>query len=161
MITARLRFDVRRARLFRGPLRVVWVALLLLGLAYTHGTGTESAAHHLAKDSFTTFSAPLSGQADDTGSPGAATAPRERAPETARHGDGTAHESPGAGSAHPVERCMPSQPQLTSTAPTPCSDGPGPSPDGRGAPQARPTAIEATTPSVPPPGGGAPTILRM
>jgi hypothetical protein len=48
MVTAWMPFGVRRARFRTGPLRVLGLAALLLGLLYAHGLSPETTTGHLA-----------------------------------------------------------------------------------------------------------------
>ncbi|MDI9883703.1 hypothetical protein QMZ92_04635 [Streptomyces sp. HNM0645] len=106
MITARSPIGVPRAGNSRGPLHMLWLALLIVGLVYAHGVSTESAAHHLSNG--TSFSVSMShlaldGPAAPLGEPSPAAGGEER------------DSAP-----HPAEDCMPVQPQQGAPLHTPC-----------------------------------------
>ncbi|MER6911318.1 hypothetical protein ABT354_06570 [Streptomyces sp. NPDC000594] len=134
MITARSPFGVPRPRAFRGPLHIVWLALLVLGLAFAHGVNSESAAHHLASAVPSSSAVPHSAApATGTGTAGlpgpevphAATASHD---PTAPHQDTAPYDAHALmaahsdGSVHPAERCMPGQPQLSGGTGTPAPE---------------------------------------
>ncbi|QKM71188.1 hypothetical protein STSU_032825 [Streptomyces tsukubensis NRRL18488] len=115
----------------------MWLALLVLGLVFTHGVNRESPFAHIAGAAAT---------ADTPGHfPPAATveraataaplAPRPAAVPFGAHAGLSAHSD---GSAHPAERCMPGQPQLNSG-----TAGPGSGPPPPGAVTARTTRAVA------------------
>ncbi|GLF95870.1 hypothetical protein [Streptomyces yaizuensis] len=144
MITARSPFGVPRTRVFRGPLHIVWLAVLALGLVFAHGLNRESPVHHFTTASFsamnsghvvggsagrpgstgsagTTASTGIADHIDHAGHAGRTAADpggHVHAPApSAAHGDPSAHAllaTHSDGSVHPVEQCMPGQPQLNS-----------------------------------------------
>ncbi|TLQ42194.1 hypothetical protein [Streptomyces marianii] len=117
MITARSPIGVPRAGNSRGPLHMLWLALLIVGLVYAHGVSTESAAHHLSNGaSFSASMSPLAfdGPAAPLGepSPTAGGEEHDSAPHPAEE-----HDS----APHPAEDCMPVQPQQGAPLHTPCA----------------------------------------
>lgn len=110
MVTAPPMFSVLRVRSHRaGPLRLLCLAVLLLGLVYTHGVSRESAAGHLSP-----VSATLSAEAfADDGEPGASVQPPAEGAARGEHGGG--HEGP-----HPAQDCVSSQPEHGAELPAPC-----------------------------------------
>ncbi|MDI3404165.1 DUF6153 family protein [Streptomyces cavernicola] len=100
MVTATRTSSPRRARTqVAGPLRLFWFAVLILGLLYTHGVSSETAAHHVAPGTSTTATASA---AQD----GHAVSPDE-------HDSGSAE--------HAAEECLSNQPQQGVDLPEPCS----------------------------------------
>ncbi|NBE50127.1 hypothetical protein [Streptomyces boluensis] len=100
MVTASRTFSPLRARMQQaGPVRVFWLATLILGLLYTHGVSAESAAHHAAPGLSTTAMA--------------STAPDDHTLAPAGHEDGSAE--------HAAEDCLSGQPQQGVDLPEPCS----------------------------------------
>ena len=149
MVTAGLRSDVRRPRAQAGPLWACGLALLLLGLLYTHGGGAGDTARH--------HGGPVAAQpATDRAGAAATTA---HAPPGDRDGHGA---QPGA--AHQALECLAGQPQEgfvphdPGAAPAPCpypdvptADGPVTTGTGKDAPRGR------ETPGAP----GTSTVLRI
>ncbi|GGZ14746.1 hypothetical protein GCM10010387_03670 [Streptomyces inusitatus] len=112
MITERPPFGALRAREYRGPLRILWLALLVISLMYAHGLYGENPAHHLSSTAFSTANSGHS-SAESHGGPGAGT------------GSSPGHAPHGSDLAHPDEQCMPGQPQLTVSQQVSGSDGLG------------------------------------
>ncbi|MGY5080926.1 hypothetical protein ACWIGX_28180 [Streptomyces nigrescens] len=110
MVTAQPMFSALRVRPHRaGPLRVLWLAALLLGLLYTHGVSTESAAGHTSPMSVSAAAPASSGDAGHG-------VPAQHAVEDAvpdeHDGD---HEAE-----HPAQDCLSSQPEHGADLPVPC-----------------------------------------
>lgn len=105
MVTARYRPVLLRTRTSTGPLRVLWLAALLLSLAYTHGASAESAETHA-----TAATAQVHSHAQVEQDPAS-----KAVDDSERHGD--------EGSSHPAEGCVagqpPQGPDLTATCPSP------------------------------------------
>ncbi|MER7043844.1 hypothetical protein ABT391_02875 [Streptomyces jumonjinensis] len=183
MITARSPLGVLRTRGFRRPLHIMWLTLLALGLMYAHGIGGENSAHHLSSAAFSSIDSGHSPTGSGRiGNPGDFSAGGFSAgdfsagdfsaggvdgfgPATAA--DPALRSAPGAheghhrgGSAHPVEQCMPQQPQLTVTQQVPGSDGLGQS-DARGRADQRPERSDARDATSAPACPRATGILRI
>lgn len=103
MVTARAASSARRSRRPAGPLRVLWLAALLLALLYTHAAGADSASVHV------------------TG--GAVTVPHEVSAEIAgtHHPDGAEPSGAGGdtGHSHPAETCASGHPEQGCDLPGP------------------------------------------
>ncbi|MBT2440534.1 hypothetical protein J7E93_10500 [Streptomyces sp. ISL-36] len=102
MVTARRASGSPRARINAGPLRLLWLAALLLGFLYTHAAGAESASAHI------------------TSVPAAQTAVASPEPDEHRH-DGVVGREGGhghGGHSHPAEVCD-TTPTQDSGLPTP------------------------------------------
>lgn len=110
MVTARSPIGVLRTRASRGPLHLLWLTLLLIGLVYTHGVSMESASHHLAN-----------GGSAFAATSGHVPAHPANSPLGTGHSlQGTDEEHEGEGSSHPAEECMPGQPQQGTALQAPC-----------------------------------------
>ncbi|WP_329021723.1 hypothetical protein [Streptomyces sp. NBC_00690] len=125
MITARPPIGVLRPANFRGPLHFLWLTLLVLGLLSTHGTNAEGVTHHPASTAFSTVnSVPLPVVIPTSNSSGGTTSHELTAdagpPTVGSHGARPSNEVHTGSSAHHVEQCMPTQPQLTPSSPMPC-----------------------------------------
>lgn len=110
MVTARSLIAVLRTRAFRGPLYVLWPALLVSGLVYAHGVSVESAAHHLPNSGSSSAATSRHGPADPAGASWGTTQFLDEADE--------AHD--GERASHPSQECMPVQPQQGAAPQTPC-----------------------------------------
>ncbi|QDY80503.1 hypothetical protein [Streptomyces qinzhouensis] len=147
MITERPAIGMPRPSELRGPRHLVWLALLLLGLVFTHGANREGPLPHFTA---ATAAAGIPGHAPPAAAePAPATATmtsRQAATPFGTHAGLFGHSD---GSAHPAERCMPGQPQLNSGTP-----GPGSGPPAPGAVidrATRPIAADAVGPHAPAP----------
>ncbi|MBT2492902.1 hypothetical protein J7E96_31210 [Streptomyces sp. ISL-96] len=134
MITARSPIGVLRARASRGPLHMLWLTLLMVGLVYAHGVSAESAAHHL----------PNSGPVSATTSGHAPADPANSSLGMAQPLEGADEEHDGEGSSHPAEECMPGQPQQSAPQQAPCSGVLGESPLGSQVPHRSVVAVGRT-----------------
>lgn len=108
MITARSPIGVLRARIFRGPLRMLWLTLLTIGLVYAHGASAESSPHHSTGAStpvLSTSHAPADSREISYGETQSSKA------------DELAEDS----STHPAEQCMPGQSQQGAAVQVLCS----------------------------------------
>ncbi|MFD9207405.1 hypothetical protein ACFVZM_14160 [Streptomyces sioyaensis] len=113
MVTARPIFSVLRSRSHRaGPLRLLWLAALLLALVYTHGVSTEGAAGHTSPVLVTSAAAQAVSDGDERGHSAHAEHPTE-AVALDEHDDG--HDA-----AHPATACVSSQPEHGADLPAPC-----------------------------------------
>ncbi|MDJ0465878.1 hypothetical protein [Streptomyces sp. H27-C3] len=107
MITARPVFSTTRTRHPAGPLRLLWLAALLLAFLYTHAAGADSATAHVTGGA---VEVPHLAPAD-TGE-----VPHHDGQRPERHdnaGDG------GGGHSHPAEACASGHPQQGSDLPGP------------------------------------------
>ncbi|MFI1865769.1 hypothetical protein [Streptomyces jumonjinensis] len=130
----------------------MWLTLLALGLMYAHGIGGENSAHHLSSAAFSSIDSGHSPTGSGRiGNPGDFSAggfsvdgfgPATAADPALRSAPGAHEGHHRGGSAHPVEQCMPQQPQLTVTQQVPGSDGLGQS-DARGRADQRPERSDA------------------
>ncbi|MFD5746991.1 hypothetical protein [Streptomyces sp. NPDC127033] len=110
MITTRPPFGIARARHAAGPLRMLWLAALLIGFVYTHGPDAGSVAGHVAPH-------------------GNALAAASDATVDVHGGDGTPTVSVSAsrdghgpdGPSHPATECVPGQPQSAQAQAAPCA----------------------------------------
>ncbi|MCP3820877.1 hypothetical protein NLX86_23110 [Streptomyces sp. A3M-1-3] len=150
MITARSPFGVLRARTSRGPLRMLWLTLLMVGLVYAHGVSAESAAHHLSSSA--SFSALTSGSMSAD--------PVDSSTETAQSPAGAGEEHDEEDPAQPAEECMPGQPQQGAALQVPCSGVLGDSALGGQVPHRSPVA-DGRTDGLPLAGARATGILRI
>ncbi|MFI5618677.1 hypothetical protein [Streptomyces sp. NPDC051567] len=150
MITARSPIGVLRTRIARGPLRMLWLTLLLTGLVYAHGVDTRTTSHHsgdaasVSAYASSHVSAPALGSASPSLSPTGTGASYAVADSSGTHSSG-AHSSGAHSAARPAEHCMPGQSEQGSTVQAP---GPGP--------LARPGSAScghAPAPSLPPAAG--------
>ncbi|MFI9027762.1 DUF6153 family protein [Streptomyces sp. NPDC053560] len=106
MVTALRSSALLRARpQMAGPLRVFWLAALLLGLLYTHGVSGESAAAHAAPGATASASS---------------TVPATQEPAASHHHDGDSHHHDGDGTGHTADHCASGQPPHGADLPTPC-----------------------------------------
>lgn len=97
----------------RRPLRVLWVAALLLGLVYAHGVSAEGVAGHLAFG------------AVDQGAPVSQADARTASVAAEEMSDGGVesrddHHNGNHDSSHPVHECLVGQPQYGSGWVAPC-----------------------------------------
>ncbi|UQA91067.1 hypothetical protein [Streptomyces halobius] len=116
MVTAWSPSSMLRARSSAGPLRLLWLAALLLGVLFTHGVSVESAEGHTTAG----ITAPVY----------AAAVNHEGQTGEAGHGDDVAYTSPalvaaddrhdGEGSSHPAEECLSGQPHQGPDLAAPC-----------------------------------------
>ncbi|EXU69192.1 hypothetical protein Z951_04975 [Streptomyces sp. PRh5] len=97
----------------RRPLRVLWVAALLLGLVYAHGVSAEGVAGHLA------FGAVNQGATVSQGDTGTASVAAEKVSGGGVEPRGDHHNGDHDPS-HPVHECLVSQPQYGSGWAAPC-----------------------------------------
>ncbi|WP_327251461.1 hypothetical protein [Streptomyces sp. NBC_01244] len=98
MITARSPIGVLRARVSTGPLRALWLTLLMLGLVYAHGVSAENSPHHSTGPSMALLNS--SHTPADTG---------EISQSVAFESTAVADEVATKTSEHPAEQCMPGQ----------------------------------------------------
>ncbi|MEU4681677.1 hypothetical protein [Streptomyces xinghaiensis] len=120
MITARPPFGTRRFRSWAEPLRVLWLAALVFGVVYAHAVSTEGVTGHLSVPAPAAAAMNPVGQVSGTG-PGAGNVPQVTegaAPE--RHGGGRRGHDPS----HPVQECVPGQPQQGPGAAVHCASSP-------------------------------------
>ncbi|MFH9612907.1 hypothetical protein ACH4MM_03905 [Streptomyces pratensis] len=111
MITARSPIGVLRTRASRGPLHILWLALLMVGLLYAHGGSSDSTVHHLSSSGLVAAVTSGHAAADNANlSPGMAEPFIE-----------AGAEHPGESSSHPGEECMPGQPQQGASLQVPCT----------------------------------------
>ncbi|WP_408909807.1 DUF6153 family protein [Streptomyces luteolus] len=140
MVTAtRTTTPLRARRQVAGPLRLFWFAALILGLLYTHGVSSETAAHHVAPSAPSASIAATTSAAQD-----------EPAAPPAGHDGGSTD--------HAAEECLSGQPQQGVDLPAPCStplDGVRPAPLD---PLANSRSADATGS---PAAGRDPAILRV
>lgn len=92
MVTARSSSRVSRARSSAGPLRMLWVAVMLFAFVYAHGVSPEAVSRHLAVSATVPDLAVGHGQAAESG-------------PVDHHGGGD-HSPP-----HAAGECVPGQPQ--------------------------------------------------
>ncbi len=90
-----------------GPLRLLWLAVLVLGVLVTHGASAESAQGHAGGGAIAPTHASAVMQEGHTSGAGGGSAAASASPDVAA-ADGQ-HE--GDGSSHPVEDCVSGQPQ--------------------------------------------------
>lgn len=108
MITAQSPIGVLRAQVSTGPLRTLWLTLLMMGLVYAHGVSTENSPH---------YSSGLPVAALNTSHAAADTdAILQGAVQSTAMGD----EATTDRSDHPAEQCMPGQSQQGAAAPITC-----------------------------------------
>ncbi|MGW7134148.1 hypothetical protein ACWGIA_38235 [Streptomyces bobili] len=105
MITARPAFSTTRTRHRAGPLRLLWLAALLLAFLYTHAAGADSASAHVTGG---TVTVPHLASADTKG------AQHDEAQQHDRRDDDGAD-----GHSHPAEACTAGQPQQSCDLPGP------------------------------------------
>lgn len=108
MVTAWSRSSLLRARASAGPLRLLWLAALLLAIAFTHGVSAESAQSHVTAGVTTPVHASAAGiheggtsgagQSDDV----AYTSLKVTAPNDCHDGDNPSHAA---------EECLSGKPQ--------------------------------------------------
>ncbi|MFE3323991.1 DUF6153 family protein [Streptomyces sp. NPDC059176] len=103
MVTAWTPSSKPRTGLAAGPLRVLWLAVLLFGLLYTHGVSAETAASHAT----TSAAMPAAHFV-----PGSDAAREDDQPTSPGH-DGGDQDS------HPAGECVSGQPQQGSGLPAP------------------------------------------
>lgn len=157
MITARPPIGVLRPATFRGPLHFLWLTLLVLGLLSTHGTNAEGVTHHPASTAFLTVNSgpppvaiPTSKSRDGRDGTASHELTAEAGPTTASsHGARPSHETYTGSSAHHVEQCMPTQPQLTPSSPMPCPAALAPSPHSDWSPPAPSLDGSSSTAAIP------------
>ncbi|GAA0942556.1 hypothetical protein GCM10009575_058950 [Streptomyces rhizosphaericus] len=106
MVTAWLRSGMLRPR-SAGPLRLLWLAVLVLGVLVTHGASAESAQGHAMVGTTAPAHASAVMQEGHTSGAGGGGAVASASPDAAA-ADGQ-HE--GDGSPHPAEGCVSGQPQ--------------------------------------------------
>ncbi|MET8681945.1 DUF6153 family protein [Streptomyces sp. NPDC004647] len=153
MVTAQPTFSALRARSRRaGPLHVLWLATLLLGLLYTHGMSAEGAAGHISAAAPAAVQT-VSDDGHEDGGHRETADPSVEGPAPGGHNGG--HDS----SAHPPQDCLSGQPEHGMELPAPC-----PAPlDAVQTLHAHPAAV--TSPidiaSAPPPLRGSSTVLRI
>ncbi|MBO8191855.1 hypothetical protein ITI46_09225 [Streptomyces oryzae] len=119
MVTARSALSMLRVRSHRaGPLRLLWLAVLLLGLLYTHGVSAESAAGHIDPVSVSPAAQMSSGEAEVHGASaeGVPGTSAEHAVEAA----GCDEHDGGHETAHPAQDCVSVQPEPAGELPSPC-----------------------------------------
>lgn len=97
----------------RRPLRVLWVAALLLGLVYAHGVSAEGVAGHLA------FGAVDQGATVSQGDTGTASVAAEKMSDGGVESQG-GHRNGNHDSSHPAHECLVGQPQYGSVWVAPC-----------------------------------------
>jgi hypothetical protein len=113
MVTARSLCGVLRPRSSAGSRHLLLVAMLLFGLVYAHGVSAEGVAGHLSPASTTAVAAADVQLAD--GEPGAVFhGPR------AKPGKATGHHDDEHDTSHPVQECVPGQPQQGPELEAPC-----------------------------------------
>ncbi|MFD7446707.1 hypothetical protein [Streptomyces sp. NPDC059909] len=100
MVTAWSSSRMSRARSSAGPLRMLWVAMLLFAFVYAHGVSAEAVTAHLAAGATVSTAASADGRAV------------EDMPVD--------HHGGGHGPSPQAEECMPGQPQES-----PALDAPG------------------------------------
>ncbi|MFF3554811.1 hypothetical protein ACFYXL_15580 [Streptomyces tsukubensis] len=137
MITERPAIGMPRSSELRGPWHLVWLALLVLGLVFTHGVNQESPFAHIA-GAAATAETPGHSPPAATAERAAAAAPLAPRPAVTPFGTHAGLSAHSDGSAHPAEQCMPGQPQLNSG-----TTGPGSGPPPPGAVAARTTRAVA------------------
>ncbi|MGW1279981.1 hypothetical protein ACWD4V_23920 [Streptomyces tsukubensis] len=115
----------------------MWLALLVLGLVFTHGVNQESPFAHIA-GAAATAETPGHSPPAATAERAAAAAPLAPRPAVTPFGTHAGLSAHSDGSAHPAEQCMPGQPQLNSG-----TTGPGSGPPPPGAVAARTTRAVA------------------
>lgn len=108
MITARSPIGVLRAQVSTGPLRALWLTLLMMGLVYAHGVSTENSPHHPSGLSVAVLN--TSHTSADTGAISQGTV------QSTAMADEVASDT----SEHPAEQCMPGQSQQGTAAPMAC-----------------------------------------
>lgn len=127
MVTARQTPRVLRTRsASAGPLRLLWLAALLLGLLYTHGLSGESVAAHAAANSVAHDAAPVNADASGL------TAEAPDAHSDDRHQPGSGHHGE---SDHAEQDCLTVKPQHNADLSAPCATPrpvipPAPTPTG-------------------------------
>lgn len=114
MVTAWPRSSMLRTRTSAGPLPLLWLAVLLLGIMFTHGMNAESAEGHVTVG----VAAPLSASAGthEGHTVGAGKDDAYASPEVETSED--RHD--GEGSAHPGQECVSGQPQQALDLAAPC-----------------------------------------
>lgn len=113
MITARSPIGVLRAQVSTGPLRALWLTLLMLGLVYAHGVSAENSPYHSTGLSMAVLNSSHPSADPDEISQGAV------------QSTAVADEVAAKTSEHPAEQCMPGQSQQGAAAQIACSDVPG------------------------------------
>lgn len=153
MITARSLIAVLRTRAFRGPLYVLWPALLVSGLVYAHGVSVESAAHHLPNSGSSSATTSRHGPADPAGASWGTTQFLDEVDEADEVHDGER-------ASHPSQECMPVQPQQGAALQAPCPGTLGEITLGSQAPRHSAAAVGLATGAFLP-GARATGILRI
>ncbi len=127
MTTARAASGAKRARRPAGALRLLWPAVLLFALLYTHAAGAESATAHVARGAVPVAHLDAAGGDRSTGGDRAVGDDRavtvDRADATDAAGPHGA-EAPrghgdGGGHGHPAEACVSGHPQQGGELPAP------------------------------------------
>ncbi|MFB7479630.1 hypothetical protein ACFUEM_08220 [Streptomyces anulatus] len=113
MIAVRSLITVLRTRASRGPLYMLWPALLVSGLVYAHGASVVSAAHHLPDNGFSSVATSRHGPVDPAGASRGITPFLDEADEADE-----AHD--GERASHSSQECMPVQPQQGAALQAPC-----------------------------------------
>lgn len=116
MVTAWSPSGLLRSRISAGPLGLLWLAALLLSIAFTHGVSAESAAGHMTAG--VTAPVHVSAGIHEGHASGAGTSDdiAYEAHEVAAAGD---HED-GDGSSHPAQECVSGQPPQSLDLAAPC-----------------------------------------
>ncbi|WP_431046041.1 DUF6153 family protein [Streptomyces sp. P1-3] len=154
MVTARPPSSLLRARrTSAGPVRVVWLAALLLGLLYTHGLSGESVAGHMAAGSSVTAASTHTARthAEVGGTAVAAVADHPEPRLGPGHHD---HEESG----HAAPDCLSGKPQHGIDLPMPCAAPPAAVPS---APAHHGAVMRRGPAETPPPPARDSAILRI
>ncbi|WP_162688540.1 MULTISPECIES: hypothetical protein [unclassified Streptomyces] len=110
MITARSPIGVLRTQVSTGPLRALWLTLLMLGLVYSHGVSAENSPHH--------STGPSMAVSNSSHAP----ADTVEISQAAVQSPAVVNEVAAESSEHPAEQCMPGQSQQGAAAQIACSD---------------------------------------
>ncbi|MGW7368600.1 hypothetical protein ACWGI8_35545 [Streptomyces sp. NPDC054841] len=110
MVTAWSSSRMSRARSSAGPLRMLWVAVMLFAFVYAHGVSAEGVTGHLDASATVRAATAMDSHAMDShlmDSHAAEDVPVD-------------HHGGGHGPSHPAQECVPGQPEQT-----PALDAPG------------------------------------
>lgn len=116
MVTAWSPSGLLRARSSAGPLRLLWLAALLLSVAFTHGVHAESAEGHAMPGATASAHVSIGMEKGHTGGAGHTDDDAYPSPDVAAADD--RHD--GDGSSHPAQTCMSGQPQQGMNLAAPC-----------------------------------------
>jgi hypothetical protein len=135
MVTARSRFGIRWVRVLANPLRLLWLAALLLGFVSLHAVSAEAVSGHLTGCEPRAVASAAYGEAAEGRSPASAGAEGSGA-------EGRHHDDEAAHSAHECVLAQPEQgPELA--APCPALPDEGASGAARHTPSSHPAGTTA------------------